>query len=532
VAICIAVTFSGVHRYNGVVASNTLGLPAPIAALVDRAAHAPDAPCLTTIAADGTPTTLTYRDVSVATSRLAVSLRTSLDLRPGTIVALSPLNDAPSVLAVLALMRIGCPTLFLNPADPPQRQQQQAAALGVSRMLCSPNVSAPVPGAVAIATDALHDTRLDARADADALVHRGDAALYFPTSGSTAASKLVEQSHLNVAANAAGVGLHHGLDRETRLLSCLPIHHVNALHLAVFATLIAGGHTILSASFDPLSFPRLIERWAPRIVSVVPTVLDALLRIWRQPRIPEALEYFVTAAAPLQGRTAAEVRERFGRPVLQGYGLTETTNFSTTMPRGLPDADYRRYMIDCEIPSIGVAIEGNEVAVLRRDGTAAADGEAGEIVMRGHNVMNGYARNETATREAFDGDWFHSGDLGYATADGSGRRFFVITGRLKNVAKVHGESVSLEEMDRALCQHPGVDDAACVSVPDPVLGEAIVAAVSVTDGFDEAALRETLARQFPIAVLPRRFVRLASIPRTSTGKLRRHQLAEQLQGER
>src|SRR6185436_14333281 len=109
-------------------------------------------------------------------------------------------------------------------------------------------------------------------------------------------------------------------------------------------------------------------------------------------------------------RTCGQVLDRLGVRVLQGYGLTETTNFSTTMPRGLSDARYRELMVDAAIPSIGVAVHGNEVAVLRPDGTRADPGEIGELCMRGHNVMLGYTDPE-ATERVFEGGWFHSGDL-------------------------------------------------------------------------------------------------------------------------
>ena len=520
-------TDDAVHRYRGMPRARGSEFQLPVPALEEWAARSPRAPCLTTIADNGSETTWTYQEAALATRRLAHALRHSVDVDGRPSVALAPLNDGPSVLTLLALMRLGWPTLLLNPADPPLRRRQQSAALDIGVLLCAPALSGAMPEATPLPVEVIAAGTADAAAPS---VHLDGEALYFGTSGSTAASKLVAQSHLNIGANAAGVGQHHGLDSRTRVLSCLPVSHVNALHFTVMATLIAGGHAILTSTFDPLRFPRHIERWAPRIVSVVPSVLDALLRTWRQPRVPDGLEYFLSAAAPLQARTARDVMRQFGRRVLQGYGLTETTNFSTTLPRGLAEDDYRRLMLDCDIPSVGIAIDGNDVAIWRPDGTRAAFGETGEIVMRGHNVMSGYARNDSATTEAFAGGWFHSGDLGRAFEGPAGRTFFVITGRLKNVAKVGGESVSLEEMDRVLCSQPGVEDAACIAVVDPLLGEVIVAAVRSPAGYDEGALRDGLARWFPASVLPHRFVPVASIPRTATGKLRRPELADQLVG--
>jgi acyl-CoA synthetase (AMP-forming)/AMP-acid ligase II len=244
---------------------------------------------------------------------------------------------------------------------------------------------------------------------------------------------------------------------------------------------------------------------------------------------PSELRYFVSAAAPLARRTARAVHERLGIRVIQGYGLSETTNFSTTMPTNLAGEAYQRLMLDADIPSIGVALYGNEVEVHRPDGSTARPGEAGEICMRGLNVMRGYAGNDVATTEAFRGGWFHSGDLGsYVDDADTGGRFFMITGRAKNIAKVAGAAVSLDEMDRVLSGLSGVIDAACVAVPHPLLGEEVIAAIVCRQPVEERDVRAYLRGTFAAAVLPRRIVRVERIARTPTGKLKRAELAELL----
>jgi acyl-CoA synthetase (AMP-forming)/AMP-acid ligase II len=262
---------------------------------------------------------------------------------------------------------------------------------------------------------------------------------------------------------------------------------------------------------------------------VVPTILEVLSDTWRGAAPPSELAYFVSAAAPLTARTARRVVDRLGVPVIQGYGLTETTNFSTTLPTDLPQDVYRRLVLDADIPTIGSALDGNEMAVLDRDCERLAAGETGEVCMRGHNVMSRYAANPEATEAAFKGGWFHSGDIGYAVEDeATGRTYFVLTGRIKNIAKVSGESVSLEEMDRVLRAAPEVVDAACVALPHRLMGEQIVAAVVLSGAEDGVDLRAHLGETFPPAVLPRRIVRLDSLPRTPTGKIIRRELGATL----
>lgn len=521
--------FDLVHSYLGTPFGPPWTLPGTVVArLVDHARIRGDAPFLTTVAADGTAATLSYSETDRRSRQIAGWLHRKADVRPGDVLGIVPRNDACSVLAILAALRAGCQVLLLSPTDPVARVQEQARAVGASPVLYPPGVSdEPLPGAVQLPQlSALPD---DPTGDgADAAPDPSDDALLFGTSGSTASAKLVAQSHYNIIVNAEAVRRHHRLRPGDLILGCLPIHHVNGLHFTVFGTLVSGTHLVLPHAFHPLRYPALIERFRPRLASVVPSLLEALLEVWRDTAALGGFEYFVTAAAPLSAGTARELLRRKNLRVLQGYGLTETTNFSTTIPPSVSPETYRRLVTEADIPSIGVAMYGNEVAVLRPDGSRADPGEAGEICMRGHNVMMRYAGNPDATRAAFEHGWFHSQDLGFTVVDKeSGDHYFVITGRSKNIAKVGGETVSLEEMERVLRALPGVRDAACASVPHRFSGEQIVAAV-VLDGQDLPDVRGHLRHSFAAAVLPQQITTVEAIPRTPTGKILRPQLLRML----
>jgi len=519
--------FEAAHLYESISFRKRLDLPPTILAwLAERVACYGEAPYLTAISWHGVETTITYAELDGLSGRLAGWLRRALDVWPGEVIGLLPLNDVPSVLAIFAIWRAGAGILLLNPMDPPERTRQCAAGLGVQVVLRSPDVPREaMADALAIPSNAPDASPVDEPGAPDPFAD----ALFFGTSGSTAASKLVAQCHYNVAVNAEAVRRHHGLRPGDRFLGCLPIHHVNGLHFTLLGTLAAGAHAILPAGFDPLRYPRILERFRPKIASVVPSILGALVDVWRDPQIPDEFDYFVSAAAPLSSRTARAVHACLGRRVLQGYGLTETVNFSVTMPRGLSKAAYQRLLLDADIPSIGVPVFGNQVAVLRQDLSPAEPGEVGEICMRGHNIMVGYAGAPSATAEAFRGGWFHSQDLGRLVRDADhGESFLVITGRIKNIAKVRGESVSLDEMDRVLQQVEHVSDAACAALPDPVLGEMVVAAVVLQRPVENADLLAALRTVFADAVLPRHILRVDRIPRTPTGKIVRRLLAEEL----
>lgn len=519
--------FRRAHTYEGVPQAQTLTEHTSIVAwLRYRAANDGAREFLTAVNAAGDAETLTFAELDQRSGRLASWCREQ-GLGDGNVVALAPTNDTASVTAIFGLMRAGCAVLLLNPADPPGRVREQIDAIGAERIFDIGAAGIPALEAPSISSSGTMGDSLPGNVQPASHAE----ALYFGTSGSTAASKLVAQTHYNAAINAEALRRHHRLVPGDRILGCLPIHHVNGLHFTVFGALAAGAHVMLAHAFDPFAYPKLIEQFRPRIASVVPSILEALLATWRRRSLPSEFDYFVSAAAPLAARTAGDVLNKIGARVLQGYGLTETTNFSTTMPPDLSDREYVRLMVETEIPSIGVAMYGNEVAVLDESGTPVAPGTTGEICMRGHNVMKCYARNPAATAEAFRDGWFHSQDLGFAIADPSNERnYIVITGRTKNIAKVRGETVSLDEMDRVLRSSPDIIDAACATVVHRMLGEEIVAAVVLAPGAGQAdsiaSIRRRLGDAFAAAVVPNRIEMLDAIPRTPTGKLRRAELAQ------
>ncbi|GGS10285.1 acyl-CoA synthetase [Streptomyces nojiriensis] len=517
------------HAWAGREYADRLPLWPTVPELLAQRAHRAGAhPYLTFCGADGAVTTVTYGDTFALSRRLASWARRELSAGPGDVFALAPTNELRSVAAVFGLLLAGCSVLSVNPGDPAGRILRQAEALGARAVLRAPDTPAdelvpwtllPDPRQLPETDDTWTGGALDPAADA----------LYFSTSGSTAASKLVAQSHYNGAVNAEALRRHHGLGPGDRFLGCLPIHHVNGLHFSIFGVLASGAHGILLSGFDPFAYAALLTEYQVRVASVVPSILETLVETWRAPRLPPRFEYFVSAAAPLAQSTARAVCDRWGVRVLQGYGLTETTNFSTTMPRGLSEAGYRALALDSDIPSVGTALYGNEVAVIRADGRRAEPGETGEICMRGHNVMSRYQGNPVATAQAFAGGWFHSQDLGHEIREPeTGLRFVVITGRAKNIAKVRGETVSLEEMERALRALPSVRDAACAAAPDRFLGEVVIAGVVAPGETTDTVLLDHLRRFFDPAVLPVRWVRMVAIPRTATGKIIRPKLRELL----
>ncbi len=498
-----------------------------LAHLAKHAVTRPDAPYLTVVSPDRVET-ISYGDLALTTRRLGRRLGRELQVAAGDVVGLVPTNDLDSVYALFAILSAGASALLLNPNDPASRNRSLAAALSVKTVLRGALIASSYMPEASLLCHAASSGE-DGPFEPTPAIAPASPALYFATSGSTATSKIVAQSHGNAAVNAHAVCRHHALFPGDALLGCLPFHHVNGVHLTLFSTLAAGAHAVVVDSFDPPQYLEVMDRYHVRLASVVPTLLEMLLDSSACRPVPATFEYFISAAAPLTVHTARAVGQRLQTRVLQGYGLTETTNFSTMTPCDVSAETYRRLVTDADIPTVGTAVYGNKVAVLRDNGSHAAPLEIGEVCMRGPSVMIGYAGNTEATDEAFRGGWFHSQDLGFERVDEtSGRTFFVITGRIKNIAKIGGEAVSLDEMERTLCGMPQVRDAACVASPHRLLGDELVAAVVLRDEISMEQLRRHLGGTFTPAAFPRHVVRVDRLPRTPTGKLRRPELTGQI----
>src|SRR5438309_7446168 len=165
----------------------------------------------------------------------------------------------------------------------------------------------------------------------------------------------------------------------------------------------------------------------------------------------------------------------FNCPVIEGYGLSESTCRSTFNP-----PDERRRPGSCGLPI------GNEMKVLDDDDNEVADGELGEIVLRGENILKGYYKNPEATEIAFRNGWFHTGDVGYRDADG----FFYIVDRKSDMIIRAGENIYPREIDEVLYQHPSVAVAATIGVPDQLYGEEVAAFIVLKD--DKHATEEEI----------------------------------------
>jgi long-chain acyl-CoA synthetase len=357
-----------------------------------------------------------------------------------------------------------------------------------------------------------------------------DECLLVYTSGTTGAPKGVQLIQYNLLVDAKGIADWQGIDAAQRLMCILPIHHVNGIEVTLITPIYAGGSIVLNRGFRASTFWRRLAEQHVNIVSVVPTILQFLLEAG------EAIDsydlsgfrHFICGAGTLSVTLAERFEERFGLRILHGYGLSETTCYSCFLPVELSDQEHRHWLRDYGYPSIGAPIDANEMAIHDPEGRVVPDGQKGEIVVRGHNVMIGYFQRPDANAETFKHGWFRSGDEGFVERDRQGRQFFFITGRLKELINRGGVKYSPFEIEEVLMQLPGVRVGLAVAFDNTYYGEEVGAYVVTEQGaaLTEAQVLAHCRAHMPFAKSPKVVIFGTEVPVTSTGKFQRLRLKD------
>ncbi len=342
-------------------------------------------------------------------------------------------------------------------------------------------------------------------------------AMLMYTSGTTGTPKGALLSHGNLVHAGQTIGAAHELTPADRVLSSLPLYHVNGQCIATISPLVSGGSIVMPHRFSVSQWWSLVERYRPTWLNVVPTIIAYLLN---GPELTPAqaaacrrIRFARSASAPLAPEHHRAFEARFGISVLEGMGLTECASVAFANPL---DPALRK------IGSPGRPV-GMDARVVAPDGSVRSVGERGEIELRGRNVMLGYHKDPDATaRTLRPGGWLATGDLGYRDADG----FYFITGRLKELIIKGGENIAPREIDEALLAHPAVLEAAAVGIPDREYGQEILACVVLKPG---SACSDAELRAHCLSVLgryktPKEFRFLAELPKGPSGKVQRLKL--------
>ena len=356
-----------------------------------------------------------------------------------------------------------------------------------------------------------------------------DEALIVFTSGTTGNPKGVVLTQRNLLEDACSISQWHNIDSETKMMCVLPIHHVNGTVVTMITPFFAGGSTVLNEKFSAGKFFQIIHEEQVHIVSVVPTLLQFLNSYYENKEIPvvEHFRHIICGAGPLTVNVAQNFEEKFGIPIIHGYGLSETTCYSCFLPINHPLPEHQKWMRDHGYPSIGVAIPANEMDIQDENGKSIPEGERGEIVVRGVNVMKGYFNNREANENAFKNGWFRSGDEGFYLTGEDGGKYYFITGRLKEVIIRGGINFAPLEIDEVINNAPGVKTGIAVGFENDWYGEEVGALVMLNEGAeaDEETILQFCRKHLPFAKAPKVVVFGDELPVTSTGKYQRLKVA-------
>ncbi len=354
-----------------------------------------------------------------------------------------------------------------------------------------------------------------------------DDALIVYTSGTTGLPKGVVLDQYNLLGDAKGISEWHRMTSGQRMMCVLPLHHVNGTVVTLMTPMYYGGSVVLNQKFTTRTFFHRIEQEKVQVVSVVPTLLQFLLHdgIDVSKYDLSGFRHIICGAGPLTCDLARQFETAFGIPIVHGYGLSETTCYSCFLPVDLSDEEHNRWMQDYGFPSIGVAIEPNEMDIHTPEGASVPEGEKGEIVIRGHNVMKYYFQNPDANAATFAYGWFRSGDEGFYRTDALGRRFYFITGRLKELIIRGGVNLAPLEIDEVINTCPGVKTGIAVGFENDWYGEEVGALVRKADpALTEKDVIDHCLKHLPFSKAPKAVVFSDDIPVTSTGKYQRNKV--------
>jgi long-chain acyl-CoA synthetase len=500
------------------------GLPNRIHEVIDR--HVKETPDRPALIEDGGA--LSYRELDTAVRATADALA-SLAVRAGDRVMIVSENCIALACLLLAASRLDAWAIVVNPRLSPRELDQIRDHSGARRVLFTAGVSREAAAHASrsdasvqnvgplqqIGVAALDDATAPETVEVDAAKQ---VAVLIYTSGTTGTPKGVMLTHRNLLFSAKTTAWFRRMDANDKVYLVLPISHIVGISLLIM-TLMTGAKVRLTSKYDPAALAKAMAEEGVTILNGVPATYQRLLEYKRLTGLPKldrgALRLIAVAGAPLDLDLKSRVEAELGLPLLNGYGITECSPGISGVRFDAPRAD----------SAVGRLLPGIETRIIGRDGNAAAEGEVGELHVRGPNVMRGYYRAPDLTARAINADgWFNTGDL--AQFDGD---CLFIVGRTKEMIIRSGFNVYPAEIEAVLSTHDAVVQ--CAVVGRAVEGnEEVIAFVQLLQGSNASPqdLMAHIAPQLTSYKRPSEIIVLEALPATSTGKILKHKLAETL----
>ena len=526
------------------------------------------APAFTACLPNGMNGTLTFQQVDEMSDAFAVYLREVAGLEQGDRVALQMPNCLTFPVAAFGVLKAGCILVNVNPLYTAEEMGKQFAdaqphALVIADMFADkipaatqghpiPNIIVtrvaeflpalprgivglvqkhwdksvkPIdvahirfPDALSAGRDHMQSERINANVYAQT-VDANDVACLQYTGGTTGVAKGAMLTHANLILNMEQtMEMLEGVEKGKEIaLTALPLYHIFAFTVNMLAFYWLGARNILIPNPRPLSnLKRAFENYKITWMSGVNTLFNGLTNeVWFTDSPPKHVKFSSAGGMALQAAVAQKWEAVTGKPVLQGYGLTETSPVLTFNPLG-----------KTRDGSIGIPVPGTMIACLDEAGNQVPQGETGEIAAFGPQIMAGYWNKAEETKGALRDGWFLTGDIGVMDPDG----YFRIVDRKKDMVVVSGFNVYPNEIEDCLARHPGILEAAVIGVPDESTGEAVKAYVVKRDGgLSEADIRAHCKQHLTAYKVPKRVEFRDELPKSNVGKILRKDLrAEEL----
>ncbi|MGW5153300.1 long-chain-fatty-acid--CoA ligase [Rhodococcus koreensis] len=461
---------------------------------------------------------VSYAQLDELTARAAGWLR-ARGIDPGDRVGISLPNVVQFPVLYYGLLRVGATVVPMNPLLKSREIEHHLRDSGAKMAMVWRTAEAEAAAAAAATgTDlvVIDDDTLAATADwpsSPAVTAREDAdtAVILYTSGTTGTPKGAELTHANLYRNTTTFMGLFDFRQDDVVIGCLPFFHAFGQSNVLNASIAAGASVSLVPRFEAAAVAKLIERHRVTVFAGVPTMYVSLLHADTGQVDTSSLRICVSGGAALPVEVLRGFQETFGAPILEGYGLSETS----------PTATFNR-PAHSKAGSIGWPIDGVELSLVNRDGTDTPPGEVGEIVIRGHNVMKGYWNRPDATAAAIVDGWFHTGDM--ATRDHDG--FYFIVDRKKDIIIRGGYNVYPREIEEVLYEHRAVREVAVIGVPHPTLGEEVAAAITLRPGTSATPdeLRGYVKARVAAYKYPRHLWLVDKLPKGATGKILKREI--------
>ena len=466
----------------------------------------------------------TYTDLDVWSSRVAEGLG-ALGVGRGDRVALFLPNIPEFAAAYLGIQKLGAIAVSLNATLRAEETRfilndSGAVALFTTEALRG-HIEHPVKHVIIAEGNASGDDKTIEQLTANtsgeftaAIMDRDDPSAILYTSGTTGEPKGACLSHGNVISNMYAFNYNCGMRPDDKLLLFLPLFHCFGQNAILNSAFNACATVVMHRTFHPATIVRSLVDDQVTMFFGVPTTFIPLYNLASTTEMA-SVRYFFSAAASLPREVARKWEEKYGRPINEGYGLTETSPFASYNHR-----------LWYKLGSIGAPIENVEMRIADVEtGAEVATGDPGEIVIRGPNVMLGYWNRPEATAKAIRNGWFHTGDIGRVDEDG----YFYIVDRLKDMVNVGGLKIYPVEVENTVYLHPAVEEVAVYGIPDKMMGERVCANIVLKKGHSaaEAEIVTFCRQQLADYKIPSAILFVDALPKSPTGKILKRVLRDE-----